>query len=166
MVEDPVSYIETWKAMEELVPANLVKNIGACNIGTTLLREVCTQAKIKPAVLQVEMHPYNTQEKLVRFCREAGIQITAFSPLGSSSYLELGLEQKPEEMLINQSLIAEIGKKHNKSPGQVLIRWAVQRGTSVIPKTSKVERLRENIDIFDFNISSEDMKKISALNKN
>jgi len=92
MVEDPVSYIETWHAMEELVGKNLAKSIGCSNIGTTLLREVCCVAKIKPSVLQVEMHPYNTQEKLLRFCKTAGIHVTAFSPLGSSSYLELGLE--------------------------------------------------------------------------
>jgi diketogulonate reductase-like aldo/keto reductase len=164
MIEDPVSYIETWKAMEELVDKKLVKSIGCSNIGTQLMREVLCIAKHKPAVLQVEMHPYLTQERLLRFCKEKGIAVTAFSPFGANSYVDIGFG-KPEEMIIKLPLIAEIGKKHGKTPGQVLLRWAVQRGTIVIPKTSRVERLAENINIYDFTISDDDMKAISALDK-
>jgi D-xylose reductase len=77
--------------MEELVKEGLVKNIGMCNIGVSLLRDVLSYAKVKPTVLQVEMHPYNSQEKLLRFCREKGIAVTAFSALGGPSYIEMGL---------------------------------------------------------------------------
>lgn len=77
--------------MEELVSEGLVRNIGFCNIGTSTLRDILSYAKVKPSVLQVELHPYNTQEKLLRFCSEKGIAVTGFSNLGSSSYVELGM---------------------------------------------------------------------------
>lgn len=91
MEEDNVSFRETWEAMEELVKEGLVKNIGMCNIGVALLRDVLTYAKVKPSVLQVELHPYNTQEKLLQFCREKGIAVTGFSNLGAPSYVELSM---------------------------------------------------------------------------
>ena len=82
---------DTWEAMETLVKEGLVKNIGLCNIGVAMLRDILQYCKVKPTVLQVEMHPYNTQEKLLRFCREKGVAVTAFSNLGAGSYVELGM---------------------------------------------------------------------------
>ena len=89
--QEGVTYQQTYQAMEELVKEGLVRNIGCCNIGTSMLRQVLQYAKVKPAVLQVEMHPYNTQQKLVRFAREAGVQLMAFSNLGAASYYELDM---------------------------------------------------------------------------
>ena len=91
MEEDMVSIRETWEAMENLVKLGLVNNIGFCNIGTTTLRDILSYAKVKPTVLQVELHPYNSQEKLLRFCRATGIAVTGFSNLGAGSYVELGM---------------------------------------------------------------------------
>jgi len=85
-----VTYEQTWHAMEELVREGLVRNIGVSNVGTQKIRDVLSYAKIKPAVLQVEMHPYLVQAKLLRMARENGIQVTAFSSLASGSYVELG----------------------------------------------------------------------------
>ena len=110
-----VSYRETWEAMEELVKEGLVKNIGMCNIGISLLRDVLSYAKVKPSVLQVEIHPYNSQEKLFRFCREKGIAVIAFSALGGSSYIESGLATTEDTVLINPKVI-EISKKHERTP--------------------------------------------------
>mmetsp|Transcript_31634 Transcript_31634/g.30937 ORF Transcript_31634/g.30937 Transcript_31634/m.30937 type:complete len:229 (+) Transcript_31634:1105-1791(+) len=91
MEEDAVPLSETWAAMELLVEEGLVRSIGICNMGTSTIRDLLTYAKIKPAVLQVEMHPYNTQDKLLRFCRSKGIAVTAFSNLGAGSYVCLGM---------------------------------------------------------------------------
>ena len=156
---------ETWEAMEQLVKDGLVKNIGLCNVGTSTLRDILSYAKVKPSVLQVELHPYNTQEKLLRFCREKGIAVTGFSNLGAPSYVELGMATAGDSVL-NEACVQEIAKAHGKTPAQVVLRWGVQRGTAIIPKTTKVERLNENIGLFDFNLSNEQMDKISALNKN
>jgi len=99
MEEDNVSYQETWRAMEELAKEGLTKNIGCSNIGTTMLRDVLNYAEVKPAVLQVEMHPYNTQDKLMRFCDSKGIAVTAFSSFGAGSYVELGMATVQESCL-------------------------------------------------------------------
>jgi len=111
------------------------------------------------------MHPYNTQEKLLRFCREKGVAVTAFSNLGAGSYVELGMATQQESCL-EEAIVKEIAGKHGKTPAQVVLRWAVQRGTAAIPKTTKPERLAENFDLFTFTLSEEEMKSVSALNKN
>lgn len=165
MVEDLVPMRETWEAMQELVEEGLVRNIGLCNVGVSMLRDILSYATIKPAVLQVEMHPYNSQEMLLKFCRKNGISVTAFSNLGASSYFELGMATKPESCL-EEACIVEMGKKYGKTPAQIVLRWAVQRGTAIVPKSSKTARLVENISLFEFNISADDMDTISTLNKN
>lgn len=163
MEPDQLPLIETWQAMEELVDAGLVKEIGVSNFGVSLIRELINSARIPPAVLQVELHPFLTQEKLLRFCREAGIVVTAFSPLGAISYVPLGMAT-PEESLLEHPVINRIAAKHKRTPAQVLLRWGVQRGTSVIVKTTKMARLLENLDLFDFKLSSAEMDEIRSLN--
>ena len=100
--------------MEELVKEGLVRNIGACNIGTTMLRDVLNYATVKPTVLQVEMHPYLTQEKLLRFCRTKGIAVTAFSNLGAGSYVALNMATV-EESCLNENVVHDIAKAHGKT---------------------------------------------------
>ncbi|MBW3600065.1 MAG: aldo/keto reductase [Planctomycetes bacterium] len=156
---------ETWRAMEELVRSGLVRNIGVCNYNCALLRDLLSYAEIRPAALQIESHPYLTQEKLLRFCREEGIAVTAFSPLGAPSYVPLGMA-KPEESVLEESAVREAARRHGKTPAQIVLRWGVQRGTAVIPKTSRSERLQENIAVFDFELSADELHAISALNRN
>lgn len=164
MEEDPVPYRETWEAMEELVKEGLVRNIGMCNIGTAMLRDVLSYCKVKPAVLQVELHPYNAQEKLIRYCREKGIAVTGFSNLGAASYHQMGVEIS--ESCMEEPLVKEVAAAHGKTPAQVLLRWAVQRGTAVIPKSLNPQRLEQNIQLFDFKLSVAEMATVSKLNKN
>ena len=159
----PIS--ETWQAMEELVAAGLVKNIGVSNFGTSLLRDMLAYAKIPPAVLQVEMHPYLTQEKLVRFCHQEKIAVTAFSPLGAPSYVPLGMATENDSVM-NEQVVRDAAARHKKTPAQIVLHWAVQRGTAAIPKTTKAERLRENLSVFDFELSADEMNAISALDRN
>lgn len=162
-VKVPIS--ETWAGMEELVRDGLVKNIGICNFGTSLLRDLLSYAEIPPAVLQVESHPYLTQDKLLRFCQQEGIAYTAFSPLGALSYFSLGMAEQ-NESVITEPTVVEIAERLGKTPAQVVLRWGVQRNTAIVPKTSKRERLEENLAIFDFELTDADMDAISGLNRN
>lgn len=160
-----VPIAETWHAMEELQRSGLVKNIGVSNFNIGLLRDVLTYAAIPPAVLQVEMHPYLTQEKLVRFCNLEKIAVTAFSPLGAPSYVSIGMATEKDSVL-NEQVVCDAATRHAKTPAQIVLRWATQRGTAAVAKTTRPERLRENLSIFDFDLSSPEMDAISSLDRN
>ncbi|MBA3313638.1 MAG: aldo/keto reductase [Planctomycetota bacterium] len=164
MKPDRVPISETWEAMEELVAAGLVRDVGLCNFGTSLLRDLLSHAKIAPAVLQIELHPYLAQHKLVRFCHEQNIAVTAFSPLGAQSYYQLNMAEARESVLAD-STIRVIAERHGRTPAQVVLRWGVQRGTSVVPKSMHTERLRENFALFDFKLSDEEMRLIEAMDR-
>lgn len=161
----PVPLYETWHAMEELHQLGLVKNIGVCNYNSGLLNDLMSYAKIKPAELQIESHPYLTQERLIRLAKDYGISVTAFSPLGALSYLELNMADKMEAV-IGQPVILSAANRLDKTPAQIVLRWGIQRGCNIIPKSSKVSRLKENFAIFDFELTTEEMADISALNCN
>jgi D-xylose reductase len=160
-----VPIADTWGAMEELVRAGLVKRIGVCNFGASLLRDLLSHCAIRPAALQVELHPYLTQQRLLRYCREEQIAVTAFSPFGADSYLPLGMAQ-PGESVLEDPVVTTIAAAHGRSPAQVCLRWAVQRGTVAIPKTQRLERLKENLSVFDFALSDDEMKRLAALDRN
>ena len=156
---------ETWLAMEQLVTKGLTKKIGVCNYNSGLLNDLLSYAKIKPAILQIESHPYLTQEPLLRLCQQHGISVTAFSPLGALSYVELDMASQQQSVL-SQSVVKDAAQRLNKTPAQVVLRWGIQRGCSIIPKTSKEDRMIENLSVFDFELSEQEMQSISALNKN
>lgn len=160
-----VPLAETWRALEDLHAAGLVKHIGVCNVGTAQLRDLLAGCRVRPAVLQVELHPYLTQEKLVRFCRAEGIAVTAFSPLGAPSYVPLGMATA-DESVMDEPVVTAAAARTGKTPAQVLLRWGVQRGTAVVPKTARPDRLAENMAVFDFTLTDEEMAAISALNRN
>jgi D-xylose reductase len=165
MVLVPNDMCATWKALEELVDQRLAKTIGVCNFTTQILRQLLYSCRIRPSTLQIELHPQNSQQKLVRFAQEHGLSVTAFSTFGASSYLELNMATE-SDMLMKNVTIGDIAAAHNKSPAQVLIRWALQRNTLPLTKTSTVSRMQENRHVFDFELSPEDMQKIDALNMN
>ena len=144
-----VKYEDTWHAMEALVNDELVKNIGIANCRFDRVLDVVKYAKIKPAVLQVEMHPFLPQENLMTAVRELGIQVMAFSNLGNLGYIELNMATAEDSALLAEPVI-KLAEKYGKKPAQIVLRWGIQRGTCIIPKTSKVERLAENHDLFDF----------------
>lgn len=156
---------ETWAAMEALVDKGLVKQIGVCNYNTGLIHDLMSYARIQPAMLQVEAHPYLSQEKLIRCANGYGIDVTAFSPLGAQSYFELNMAEAGESLL-GAAPVMVAAQAHGKTPAQVLLRWGVQRGTAVIPKTTKPERMRENLDIDGFTLSEVEMAAIGSLNQN
>lgn len=157
---DKVSIRETWQAMEKLVEKGLVKSIGVANFTTMMLVDLLTNAKIMPAVNQIELHPYNTQEDVIEFCQSKNIAVTAYSPLGRQG------ADREGPRVFDEQLIQSLAKKYKKTEGQILLRWGIQRNTIVIPKSVHLDRIDENRDVFDFVLTQEEMKQISALNKN
>jgi D-xylose reductase len=165
MEVDAVPIAETWGAMEELQRAGLCKHIGVSNFGVSLIRDLLSYASVRPAILQVESHPYLVQPKLLRYCQQENIALTSFSPLGAGSYVELGMAQHADSVLQHPSII-ELAQRHSRSAAQIALRWAVQRGTAAIPKTSRFDRLAENIRLFDFELTDAEMECISNLDRN
>lgn len=164
MEEAIVPLADTWHAMEDLLQAGLVRTIGVSNYGVSLLRDLLAYSRSKPTVLQVELHPYLAQEKLLRFCAEKNIAVTAFSPLGAPSYVPLGMAAAADS-LFDHPVIAAAARRTGRTPAQVLLRWGVQRGTAVIPKTSQPARLAENLAVFDFALTADEMAAIAALDQ-
>ena len=160
----PIPIADTWGAMENLVGAGLVKRIGICNFTTGMIRDLQAYASIAPQVLQVEMHPYLTQQRLLRYCQDENITVTAFSPFGASSYVPLNMAGENESVLADP-VVTAIASAHGRSSAQIVLRWAVQRGTVTIPKTQTVSHLRENLALFDFELSAEEMTKIDSLDR-
>jgi diketogulonate reductase-like aldo/keto reductase len=145
-------YKEAWRALETLYKEGKVKAIGVSNFQIHHLEELMSEAEIKPMVNQVEYHPRLTQKKLQAFCQEQGIQLEAWSPLMQGQLLD------------NPDLL-EIAKKYNKSIAQIILRWDLQNGVVTIPKSTKEHRIAENSNVFDFELSKEDMERIDQLNQ-
>lgn len=143
---------ETWKAFEHLYETGKVKAIGVCNFKKGHLEELIKNSKIKPMVNQVEMHPVNQKKELVEYCETNGIQLIAWSPIMRGKIFE-------------NKLMKDLSVKYKKSIAQIVLRWHIQRGIIPIPKSSNESRINENIDIFDFEISQEDMKSIESLDE-
>ena len=162
---DRVPLSETWAAMEQLVGAKLARQIGICNYSASLLHDLMNYANIKPAMLQIESHPYLTQEALIRTAQSYDIAVTAFSPLGALSYVALDMASEAETVL-TQPVVLAAAQRAGVTPAQVVLRWGLQRGTAVIPKTSNLQRLLENLALSDFMLSDDEMAAISCLNKN
>lgn len=150
---EQVDPLETWKAMEELVEEGYVKAIGLSNFNIQKIQQILDHCKIKPAQLQVELHPGLQQPELVDFCHKNDIHVTAYSPLGNNVY--------GEERIVDDPIIVNLAKKLNKSPAQVCIAFAAQRGIVVIPKSVTESRIKENFQ--DFELSKEDFDAVSSL---
>jgi len=155
---------ETWKAFEELVDEGIAKNIGVSNVGGAQLLDIHTYARHEPQVLQIEHHPFLTQEPLVNYVKTIhNMAVTAYSSFGPQSYVELGMSG---ESLFTHPTITKIATAHSRTPAQVLLRWATQRGVAVIPKSNHHARLVENLASSEFNLSPAELAAISALNRN
>ena len=162
---DSVPLSETWSAMEGLVESGLTRKIGVCNYNTGLLHDLMSYARIKPAMLQIESHPYLTQEALLRTAQSYNIAVTAFSPLGALSYVSIDMATAADSVL-KEPVVMAAAERASVTPAQVVLRWGVQRGTAVIPKTSRSERLVENLSLSHFALTDAEMEAISGLNQN
>lgn len=157
---------ETWAGMEEIHQSGRAKNIGISNFNAMLIMDVLRYAKVHPAVLQIEHHPYYVQQDLIDFCTSQKIAVTAYSSFGPMSYIELDqVLAKDTAPLLEHETINKIAKEQNKTAAQVLLRWATQRGVAVIPKSNNEGRLKQNLDCCSFDLTEEQMKTISGLDK-
>lgn len=147
-------YVESYKALEKLYQDKRVRAIGVCNFHIHHLEKLLEETTIVPAMNQIELHPLMNQEEIRTFCKEKGIQVEAWGPL---------MQGKAD---LEAPLLVELSKKYKKSPAQIILRWHVQHGVLAIPKSVTPSRIRENIDLFDFELTSEDMAKIDGMNEN
>ena len=143
---------ETWRAFEHLYETGKVKAIGVCNFKVEHLEELKKTAKIMPMVNQVEIHPFSTKNNIINYCKDNNIKVVAWSPISRGRVL-------------SNDLMIDLSQKYKKSIVQIVLRWHMQKGVIPIPKSSNENRIKENIDIFDFEISSEDMKAIDSLDE-
>jgi methylglyoxal/glyoxal reductase len=143
---------DTWRALEKLYKDGRVRAIGVSNFHIHHLEELLKDAEIKPMVNQVEYHPHLAQRDLLAYCQREGIQLEAWSPL-------------KQGQLLNEPTISEIAEKNGKSTAQIILRWDLQNKVVTIPKSIKEQRIIENADVFDFELTPEDMERLNALNK-
>ncbi|CAL1283595.1 unnamed protein product [Larinioides sclopetarius] len=153
--------LDTWKVLEKLVDQGLVRSIGLSNFNSEQIRRIYDNARIKPAVLQVECHAYLPQFELHELCKELKIALTAYSPIGAP-----GQQRDKELALISDPTLTPLCQKYGKSPAQILLRYLTIRDIIVIPKSTNPKRLQENIQIFDFSLSEEDMEVMNSMAKN
>lgn len=158
-----VDYLDTWKEMEKLVEAGLTKSIGLSNFNSKQVARVLESATIKPAMNQIECHPYLAQRKLSAFCKDRGVAITAYSPLGSPAR---PWATAADPVVLDEPAVAALATKHGKTKAQILLRWQIQRGHIVIPKSTNSSRIVENFSVFDFTLTEEDMDEIAKLDRN
>ncbi|CAI9117333.1 OLC1v1018705C1 [Oldenlandia corymbosa var. corymbosa] len=162
-IDTTISLETTWHSMEELVSMGLVRSIGISNYDIFLTRDCLAYAKIKPAVNQIETHPYFQRDSLVKFCQKHGIAVTAHTPLGGAA---ANIEWFGSVSCLEEPILKGISEKHKKTVAQIVLRWGIQRRTIVIPKTSKLERLEENFQVFDFELDNGDMELIKGVDRN
>lgn len=152
--------------MEECYEEGLMKAIGISNYVGSLVLDVERYAKHMPQTLQIEHHPYLVQQDLVDLCKSRGIAVTAYSSFGPQSFLELNMQKAHDApLLLEHKVITGIAEKHKKTPAQVLLRWATQRGVAVIPKSNNQGRLQQNLDVCSFDLSKDEVEQISGLDQ-
>ncbi|XP_023311655.1 alcohol dehydrogenase [NADP(+)]-like isoform X2 [Anoplophora glabripennis] len=162
--------VETWKVMEQQVKDGLTKAIGLSNFNAAQINKIYENAEIKPAVLQVELHAYLQQKELRDTCKKLNVAVTAYSPLGSpganvhfNTKYNYSLDDFPD--ILGHPTVTELAEKYKKSPGQVLLRHLTQQDVIVIPKSGNPDRIKANIDIFDFELNDEDIEKLDVLDR-
>ena len=153
--------IETWQAMQECVTAGLTKNIGVSNFSVSKLTDLLSKSDIVPAVNQVECHPFLPQDELFEYCSSKGIQLVAYSPLGSGARPER-MRGEADPVLFECDLVKQIAEKHGKSIGQILLAFNVSRGIVVIPKSTNRGRLAENLEGAQFTLPQEDIDALKS----
>lgn len=162
MFDNDCDFLDTWKGMEECQRKGLSKSIGVSNFNTQQLKRVLENCTIKPANLQIEKHIYLEQPELEKYCKENNIVISCYSPLGRPSR---PWRKQEDPDLFSDSIVTEIARSHNKSAAQIALRYLVQGGHVIIPKSNNPERQKENINIFDFTLSEMDMEKLKSCNQ-
>jgi alcohol dehydrogenase (NADP+) len=161
---EEVPVLETWKAMIEAKEMGLVKHIGVSNFSEKKLRNLMAESSETPEINQVELHPFLQQHKLLDFCGKNNIHLTAYSPLGSGDRSK-DMKAENEPSLLNDARIKKLAEKHSASPAQILIKWAVKRGTAVIPKSTSKGHIISNLESAKIDLDEKDMKEIAGMDR-
>ncbi|WP_018924285.1 aldo/keto reductase [Salsuginibacillus kocurii] len=148
------TYIETYKALEKLYHDGRVRAIGVCNFDSVHVERILEECEVTPALNQVECHPYLAQHELKEFCKTSDIYVEAWSPLMQGGDV------------LEHHVIQSLARKHSKTPAQVILRWHLQRDTIAIPKSVTPARIEENFNVFDFELTTQDMQKIDSIDRN
>ncbi|KAK3596217.1 hypothetical protein CHS0354_020527 [Potamilus streckersoni] len=157
--------VQVWKLLEELVDEGKTKSIGVSNFNSEQIERIVKNARIKPVTNQVECHIYLQQKELQKFCEERGIKLTSYATLGSPGRPGFLMAEGDHANALEDPVTCQIAKKHKKTPAQVLLRNMIQRGIFVIPKSVTPARIVENSQIFDFQLTNEDMKAMASLDE-
>ncbi|XP_014292196.1 1,5-anhydro-D-fructose reductase [Halyomorpha halys] len=161
--------VELWKGMEAQVDAGRTKSIGFSNFNQNQIKRILDSCRIPPANLQVELHIYLQQKELVSFCKQNRITLCGYSPLGSPGQIKFrekqGLSTEGILSPLEDPVIKEIADKYNKQPSQVLLRYMIEYGVAVIPRSTNPERIKQNFNVFDFELTKEEFEKISSLDR-
>jgi len=163
-----VSLEMLWRKFEALFDAGIAKAIGVSNYPTILINDLLNYARIKPAINQIERHPYLVQKKHIDFCRSEGVEITAYAAIGATQWVNEGNIQVDAGHipLLNHPVVLDLAKKKGKTPAQVLIRYQVDSKVVVIPKSVTPSRIEENWNVWDFRLTEEEVKSLDALDQN
>jgi len=153
---------DVWRSMEAMQKDGLAKHIGVSNYAAQALNDLFMYARVAPAVLQIERHPYHSQKEILQFCKTNNVVVTNYSPLGAPG---LPLYSGQDAPLLSNPVVLELAKKHGKTAAQVLIRWGVDTGTTVIPKSVKAHRIVENFDVQDFALGEDDLAALAGLSR-
>jgi len=162
IVDDKTTYIDTWKALEKVHKSGKVRAIGVSNFSKAEIENLLANSSVPPAAHQLELHPYLQQLEFAKWNQSKGIHITAYSPFGNSN--QIYDKGKSVGKLIEDPVLVEIGKKHDKSGAQVALAWGIAHGFSVIPKSKTESRIKQNLE-GDFKLSDEEIKKIDGVDK-
>nr|AEW46858.1 seminal fluid protein CSSFP009 [Chilo suppressalis] len=160
---DNIDYLETWAGMEEAKELGLTKSIGVSNFNQTQIDRLVAKSKVKPAVNQVEVNPTLTQEPLVSHCQNLGIAVMAYSPFG---FLVARKDREAPPPRADDPVLIRMAQKYGKTTAQIVLRYLIERGLIPIPKSTNKERIAQNIDLFDFKLTKEEIDTISLFNKN
>jgi alcohol dehydrogenase (NADP+) len=162
---DALPISKTWLAMATTVDKGLCRHIGVSNFSIAKVKALFDNARLKPAMNQIELHPYLQQPGMLDYCNKNRIHVTAYSPLGSLDRPSV-LKAKDEPVLLEDPTIVRIAERHGITPAQVLISWAIRRGTAVIPKSVNPARMKQNLDAAEVSLTEEDMQEIAGLDRN
>ncbi|WP_194775837.1 aldo/keto reductase [Pararhodonellum marinum] len=156
-----VPLIETWETLETIHQKGLARHIGVSNFNSNHLNELLQKAKTKPELNQIELHPFLPQNKLTRFCKDNGILLTAYGPLGAAYRIKMEGLDLP--VLMEAEAVKDLAEKHQATPAQIVLRWGIQKGFAVIPKSTNPKRIKENFGAWSLQLDEEDMAKLDQL---
>jgi diketogulonate reductase-like aldo/keto reductase len=154
-----------WKQLESLVKKGYTKSIGVSNYNVQLLMDILSYAEIKPVVNEIELHPYNNQKNLKYYCDKVNIQLVAYGPLVKGTYVKSKGEDDNIDLL-NEDIIIQLSKKYNTTPGCIALNWSITQNITVIPSSNNNERIKENLQSLNFNLTKEEIEQINKLNRN